>query len=156
MKNHTRRSDCPVNFALQTFGDTWSLLIVRDIVYFGKRTFGEFSDSDEGISTNILASRLVQLQESGILVKKSHDADKRKEVYSLTEKGLDLIPILLEMSAWSADHDAHTGAPQAFVAAVRANRDEMISLIRETVQRGGSIFVGPDSVVSQLAESKAA
>jgi len=153
MKKQVRRSDCPVNFALQTFGDTWSLLIIRDIVYFGKKTYREFSESEEGISTNILASRLAQLEADGILIKKTLDTDKRREVYSLTEKGLDLIPILLEMSAWSARHDPQTGAPQEWVAAVRANREEIIGLIRETVQSGGSIFVGPDSVVSKLART---
>ena len=100
-----RRSDCPINFALETFGDMWSLLIVRDIVYFGKKTYGEFLESDEGIATNILASRLAQLEQKGVLLKKPHDTDKRKEVYALTEKGLDLIPILLELANWSAQHD---------------------------------------------------
>ena len=102
MKKHQRRSDCPISFALETFGDTWSLLIVRDIVYFGKKTYGEFLESDEGIATNILASRLEQLEQSGILTKRPYASDKRKEVYSLTEKGLDLIPILVEMASWSA------------------------------------------------------
>src|SRR5690349_5703698 len=101
MKKHQeRRSDCPINFGLQIFGDTWSLLIIRDIVYFGKKTYGEFLESDEGIASNILASRLANLEQMGILRKKPHDADKRKEDYVLTEKGLDLIPILLEMSNW--------------------------------------------------------
>ncbi len=151
-KQQQRRSDCPISFALETFGDTWSLLIVRDIVYFGKNTYGEFLASDEGIATNILASRLVQLEQKGILVKKSCETDRRKEVYSLTEKGLDLIPILLDMAQWSAQHDPQTGAPQAWIALVNANKDRMIRLIRETVQSGGSIFSGPGSVVSKLAE----
>ena len=97
-KQHYRRSDCPISFALETFGDMWSLLIVRDIIYFGKKTYGEFLESDEGIATNIQASRLAQLVQTGILEKKPHATDKRKEVYALTEKGLDLIPILLELA----------------------------------------------------------
>ncbi len=149
-KQH-RRSDCPINFALETFGDMWSLLIVRDIVYFGKKTFGEFLESDEGIATNILASRLAQLEQKGVLLKKPHDTDKRKEVYVLTEKGLDLIPILLEMAGWGAQHDRQTSAPQAWIAMVNANKENIIRRIRETVQRGSSIFVGSDSVVSQFA-----
>jgi hypothetical protein len=72
---------------------------------FGKKTYGEFLESDEGIATNILASRLAQLVQTGILEKKPHATDKRKEVYALTEKGLDLIPILLELANWSAQHD---------------------------------------------------
>src|SRR5437762_7785261 len=100
-----RRSDCPINFALETFGDPWSLLIIRDMVYFGKKTYGEFLESDEGIATNILADRLAHLEATGILIKKRHTTDKRKEVYFLTEKGLDLIPILLDLATWGAKHD---------------------------------------------------
>ena len=151
-KKQQRRSDCPINFALETFGDTWSLLIIREIVYFGKKTYGEFLESEEGIATNILASRLAQLEQKGILVKKPYEMDKRKEVYSLTEKGLDLIPILLELASWGAQHDPQTGAPQEWIALVNANKKMMIRLIRETVQRGGSIFSGLDSAVKKLAQ----
>src|SRR2546421_11585921 len=100
---HQRRSDCPINFALETFGDPWSLLILRDIIYFGKKTYGEFLASEEGMATNILASRLVQLEQRGILMKKLSEKDKRKEEYVLTEKGLDLIPTLVEMANCSAE-----------------------------------------------------
>jgi DNA-binding HxlR family transcriptional regulator len=147
----SRRSDCPINFSLETFGDMWSLLIVRDIVYFGKKTYGEFLDSDEGIATNILASRLYRLEQNGILVRRPHETDRRKEVYTLAEKGLDLIPVLLELANWGAHHDPQTSAPRAWIDLVNADKPRMIALIRATVQRGGSIFVGPDSVVSQLA-----
>lgn len=150
-KQQARRSACPINFALETFGDLWSLLIIRDIVYFGKKTYCEFLDSAEGIATNILACRLAQLEEKGILSKKPHPTDKRREVYSLTEKGLDLIPILLEMASWGAQHDPQTGAPEAWISLINANKERMIRLIRETVQNGGAIFVGPNSVVSKLA-----
>ena len=153
-KKQRRRSDCPINFALETFGDTWSLLIIRDMVYFGKKTYGEFLASEEGIATNILASRLVHLEQKGTLVKKPHEADKRKEVYLLTDKGLDLIPILLEIAGWSAQHDPQTSAPQAWIAMVNADKEMMIRLIRETVRSGGSIFSGPDSVVSKLVGEK--
>jgi len=150
MKKQQRRSDCPINFSLETFGDLWSLLVIRDIVYFGKQSYGEFLESDEGIATNILATRLVQLEEKGILVKKQDPTDKRKDIYSLTNKGLDLIPILLELASWGARHDAQTGAPQAWIALVNANKEKISRLIRETVQSGGSIFVGPDSVAGKL------
>ena len=153
-KKQGRRSDCPINFALETFGDSWSLLIIRDIVYFGKKSYGEFLASDEGMATNILASRLVHLEQQGILVKKPDERDKRKELYFLTEKGLDLIPILLEMAGWGAQHDPQTGAPQAWIAMVKADKEKIIKLIRETVQRGSSIFSGPNSVVRQLAGEK--
>ncbi len=152
-KNQQRRSNCPISVALETFGDTWSLLIIRDIVYFGKRTYGEFLESPEGIATNILACRLVQLEEKGILTKCPDAEDKRKEVYSLTDKGLDLIPVLLDMATWSARYDPEIAVPQNWITAVNANRDEMIRLIRETVQHGGSIFAGPDCLMSKLART---
>jgi DNA-binding HxlR family transcriptional regulator len=146
---HHRRSDCPINFALETFGDPWSLLIIRDLVYFGKKTYSEFLASEEGIATNILASRLAQLEHQGILVKKPHDADERKEMYVLTQKGLSLIPVLVEMANWSAQYDPHTAAPAAWMALMNAEKEKMIRLIGETVQNGGSVFVGEKSVVSQ-------
>jgi DNA-binding HxlR family transcriptional regulator len=147
---HQKRSDCPINFALEMFGDPWSLLIIRDIVYFGKNTYGEFLASEEGMATNILANRLAQLEHQGLLVKKLSEKDKRKEEYVLTEKGLDLIPVLVEMANWSALHDSHTAAPAAWIAQMKAEREKMIRLIRETVQSGGSVFVGEKSLLSQF------
>jgi DNA-binding HxlR family transcriptional regulator len=145
-----RRSDCPINFALETFGDTWSLLIIRDIVYFGKQTYGEFLASEEGIATNILANRLARLEQQGILTKLPHPTDVRKERYVLTEKGLDLIPVLAEIANWSAEHDPETGAPPAWIALMKAEREKMLQLIRETVRNGGAVFAGPNSLISQL------
>jgi DNA-binding HxlR family transcriptional regulator len=147
---HQRRSDCPINFALEMFGDPWSLLIIRDIVYFGKNTYGQFLTSEEGIATNILASRLALLEQKGILAKHVSDTDKRKETYTLTEKGLDLIPILVEIANWSALHDPHTAAPPAWIALMQVEKEKMIQLIRQTVQSGGSVFVGENSLLSQF------
>jgi DNA-binding HxlR family transcriptional regulator len=146
-----RRSTCPINFAVESVGDSWSLLIIRDIVFFGKHTFGEFASSGEGISSNILASRLARLEREGILIRTPHQSDRRKELYSLTEKGLDLIPILMEMANWSAGHDPLTSAPLDFVARVNAEKEVIFRLIRDTVQAGGAIFAGPDSVAEKLA-----
>src|SRR5438874_13738817 len=147
---HQRRSDCPINFALETFGDQWSLLIIRDIVYFGKNTYGEFLASEEGMATNILASRLAHLEQQGILVKKLSEKDKRKEEYVLTEKGLYLIHVLVELANWSAQYDPHTAAPAAWIALMKAEREQMIRLIRETVQNGGSVVGGGRSVLAQF------
>ncbi len=149
-KKQERRSNCPVNFALETFGDTWSLLIVRDIVYFGKRTYCEFLQSKEGIATNILVSRLAHLEEKGILMRQPDETDRRKEIYSLTEKGLDLIPIMLDMICWSVQYDPQTEPSEAWINLLTTDREKLIGLIRETVRRGGSIMTGPDSVMSQL------
>lgn len=91
-------------------GDAWSLLIIRDSVYYGKKTYGEFLASGEGIARNILADRLVQLQQRGLLTKRSHPTDRRKDMYELTADGLDLIPILLDMAEWGATHADSTDA----------------------------------------------
>lgn len=150
MKQNALRSQCPINFSLEVLGDTWSLLILRDIIYFGKRTYNEFLASDEHIAPNILAVRLKRLQSSGLLAKKPHPHDRRKEVYELTEDGLDLIPVLLELAAWGARHVTQESLPHGWLNAVQSRREENMLLIRQTVSRGGSIFIGDNSVVKQL------
>lgn len=150
MKRLDNKSHCPINFALETFGDPWSLLIVRDIVFFGKKTYGEFLASEERIATNVLASRLADMERRGIVTKCLCDDDKRKDNYYLTEKGLDLIPTMVEMSLWSASYDPDTEALLDFVEYMRNNKEEVITLIRDGVRAGNSVFVGPNSVASQL------
>jgi len=101
------------------------------------------------MATNILANRLAHLEQQGVLVKKLSEKDKRKEEYVLTEKGLDLIPVLVEMANWCAQHDPHTAAPTAWIALMKAEREKMIQRIRETVQSGGAVFVGEKSLLGQ-------
>lgn len=139
MKRLDRKSDCAINFSLETFGDPWSLLIVRDIVYYGKKTYGEFLASDERIGTSVLANRLAALEKNGILVKRPSQTDRRKGEYSLTEKGLDLIPLLLDLTEWGAKHDPGTGASKNWVTEIRTNREAAIERIRSIVVRGGSV-----------------
>lgn len=98
------RSNCPINYSLEVIGDSWSLLIVRDIVFAGKKTFAEFLASDEHIARNILTSRLRKLQENGILTKSPHPTDKRSDIYNLSAKGEELIPTLSVLSKWGYDH----------------------------------------------------
>src|SRR5262245_1923447 len=100
------RSDCPLNFAIETIGDKWSLIILRDMIFWGKKTYREFLKSDEKIATNILAGRLEYLEKQGFITKSPHATDKRKEVYSLTRKGAELVPVLIELIVWSARNDA--------------------------------------------------
>jgi DNA-binding HxlR family transcriptional regulator len=144
------RSNCPINYSLEMLGDGWSLLIVRDIVYFGKKTYGEFLSSQEGIARNVLAERLSTLIEKDILTKKPHPQDGRKDIYGLSEKGLGLIPILLDLAEWGALHYPESGVPEDWLALVRSRREEIIMLTKDTVRAGGSLFVGPNSVVDQL------
>jgi DNA-binding HxlR family transcriptional regulator len=136
------RSHCSVNYGLEIFGDKWSLLIVRDIVFAGKKTYGEFLKSEEGIATNILASRLAFLEEQGILSKAPSSADRRKDLYTLTEKGLDLIPILLDIIIWSAKHDPKSNARRRkeFVARLNRSTQKVSEELKELVRSGGCIF----------------
>lgn len=136
------RSHCPVNYGLEIFGDKWSLLIVRDIVFAGKRTYGEFLRSEEGFATNILASRLAFLVEQGILAKTLSSSDRRKDLYSLTEKGLDLIPVLLSVVVWSAKHDpkSHARRRKDFVTRLNRSAQKTGEDVKELVRKGGFIF----------------
>ncbi|MFS0724936.1 winged helix-turn-helix transcriptional regulator [Paenibacillus sp. 1P07SE] len=146
----SRRSDCPISFSLDLLGDSWSLLIIRDIVFAGKHTFGEFIASDEGIARNILTNRLLRLEHIGVLSKQPHPLDKRKDLYQLTETGLDLIPILLELSAWGAAYEPETSSARMWLEGLPVGKEELIRLIQNTVRRGGSVFAGPDNVIDQL------
>jgi DNA-binding HxlR family transcriptional regulator len=139
------RSNCPINYAVEIIGDKWSLLIVRDIVYAGKRTHGEFMKSEEGIATNILADRLIRLECQEILEKQPDPADKRRDIYSLTEKGLGLIPFLLDLQLWSdAFGPSYISRSAPLAAALKANRDQVITQITDDVRRGGFIFAHPE------------
>jgi DNA-binding HxlR family transcriptional regulator len=97
------RSSCPINYGLEIFGDQWSLLILRDLIFNNKNTYGEFLESAEGISTNILAKRLVNLENAELIAKGRHPSNKKTFIYNLTEKGETLIPVLLELIIWGAN-----------------------------------------------------
>src|SRR5579863_2838876 len=100
-----RRSGCPVSVSLEVLGDRWSLLIVRDLMVRGLRTFQEFRQSGEGIATNILSDRLRKLEGAGIIHVEADEADARRLNYRLTEKGIDLAPVLLELLIWGGRHE---------------------------------------------------
>lgn len=106
-----RRSGCPINISLETIGDRWSLLIIRDMMMRGFCTYQEFLNSEEGIATNILADRLRKLEGSGIISTSRDPADRRKLIYKLTQKGMGLGPVLLEMALWSARYETTEASP---------------------------------------------
>jgi len=94
------RSGCPINLSLEVFGDKWSLLILRDMIFGGKRHFRELLRSEEGISSNILADRMKMLLEEGMLTKADDPSHKQKAIYSLTEMAIELVPIMAHLGAW--------------------------------------------------------
>jgi|SRR6185437_2226413 len=130
-KRNKRRSDCPVSFALDIFGDKWSLLIIRDLMFKDKKTYSEFLLSEEKIATNILADRLEMLECAGLIKSKVDPTKKSRYNYQLTDKGIDLVPVLLEIVVWSSTHDKKTAAPKEFVDRVISDRDNFIKEIKE-------------------------
>jgi DNA-binding HxlR family transcriptional regulator len=123
------RSGCPVNMCLEVFGDRWSLLIVRDLMVRGYRTFKEFQESGESIASNILADRLQKLEAAGILRSEPEATDRRKINYRLTEKGIDLAPILLDLLIWGARHQ-QADASCSLILKMEKNRDEILSEVQ--------------------------
>jgi DNA-binding HxlR family transcriptional regulator len=132
VKRTERRSDCPINFALQIFGDGWSLLVIRDLMFTERRTYSDFLNAEEGIATNILAVRLEHLQEAGLIRK---GGTGRRAEYALTEKGLDLLPAMLDLIAWSARYDSRTAAPPGLVARIQKDRRRVEAGMRTMLKR---------------------
>lgn len=124
-----RRSGCPISIALELLGDAWSLLIVRDLMFKGRRTFNEFLAGGEGIATNILTERLRRLEAAGIIEKRPDTDDRRRALYRLTPKGVGLAPVLVELVVWSATHE-DTDAPAAVVRQMRRDRERFIEDVR--------------------------
>ncbi|MDQ3002764.1 MAG: helix-turn-helix transcriptional regulator [Fibrobacterota bacterium] len=136
------RSHCPINFGLEAFGDKWSLLILRDIVFRGKKTYGEFLKSKEGFATNILASRLEMLEQEGILRRRADPEDGRKDIHILTEKGLDLIPVIFELILWSAKYDPDSEAKRItrLVMQIQSNNRGISRKLIAKVRLGGALL----------------
>jgi DNA-binding HxlR family transcriptional regulator len=124
-----QRSGCPVSISLDIFGDRWSLLIIRDLMVRGYRTFKEFRESGEGIATNILANRLQRLERAGIIITEADELDRRRVNYRLTEKGIDLAPVLLELLVWGSRHE-DAGLPCSFIEEMAQDRDEILAEVR--------------------------
>ena len=134
-KNLGHRSGCPVSVSLEVFGDRWSLLIVRDMMVRGYRTFKQFQESGEGIATNILADRLQRLEKAGIVSSTPDENDGRKLNYRLTEKGIDLAPVMLELLIWGARHE-NTGAPPEVIDHLAKNREEVLAETKRRWAKG--------------------
>ncbi len=118
-----------MSISLEMFGDRWSLLIIRDLMVRGFRKFKEFQESGEGIATNILTDRLQKLEAAGIIADEAEVTDGRRINYRLTEKGIDLAPVLLELLIWGARHE-NTGASCALIGTMEENREEILAEVR--------------------------
>jgi DNA-binding HxlR family transcriptional regulator len=142
------RSGCPVSISLEMLGDRWSLLIVRDMMVRGFRTFGEFQQSSERIATNILTDRLRKLEKAGIITAERDETDRRKLNYRLTEKGIDLAPVLLDLLIWGARHE-ETGLPCAQIEDMAKNREAVLTETRRRWRERDSTPLLPDFIKSR-------
>ena len=124
-----RRSECPLNASVEMLGDRWSLLIIRDMMLRGVHSYKQFMECYEGIATNILAERLRKLVANGIISAQPEPSDGRKLTYRLTEKGINLAPVLTEMVLWAAAHE-NTGN-QALVRQMKADKKKFLATIRQ-------------------------
>lgn len=132
IKCKNMRSDCPVSYALDFFGDKWTFLIIRDLVD-GKKFYKDFLSSKEGIATNILSDRLKKLEANGIVEWKVYEKLKTKKEYSLTEKGKDLLPILLEIIVWSDKHQTGLDVRPDLIGNFERDREGLIAEIRSAL-----------------------
>lgn len=129
------RSQCPISTALDIFGDKWTLLVMRDLLFKEKRTYGEFLDSEEKIATNILANRLALLEMTGIISREKHPDSKAKVLYRLTTKGIGLIPVLVEIITWSEKyHEVHPHA-RKFVKQLKKDKEGVVRGIFESFRK---------------------
>ena len=125
-----RRSTCPISYALDFVGDRWTLIVLRDLIFAGKRHFREFQDSDEGIASNILSSRLRLLEAAGMVTRRPDPERASQVIYAPTAKALDLLPIMLELIRWGTRHDPKSAAPRDIVKRIGEDRDGLIADIR--------------------------
>lgn len=133
---------CPVRYAAGIFGDKWSFVLLRDVLLHGKRYYGEFLSSEEGISTNILATRLTQLEATGMLTR-HQDTEKRSRVFYLpTRKARDLLPAFLGLMVWSTKHDPENEAPSSFAPFYEKDPQAAVVWYEQEIDRVNSRFSG--------------
>ncbi len=138
MKKSELRSDCPINYALEFLGDKWSLLIIRDFVFEGKKFYKELLKSKEGIATNVLSDRLKRLEKLEIVKSEVDEKQRTQKIYQLTKKGKDLIPVLVEIIRWSGKHKKGLNVSSEFLEKLDNNKEQMILMIDKHV--GSKVF----------------
>jgi len=129
------KSHCPINYALEHIGDKWSLLILRDLMFKEKRHYNEFFDAEENVSTSVLGTRLRSLEVGGIISKGADEVKKSRIKYSLTHKGIAMLPFMVDMIVWSGLYDDDTEADRAFLTQATEHRDDLIASITKKLSQ---------------------
>jgi len=135
MNKSIKRSDCPISCSLDVWGDKWSLLIIRDLMNNKECTYGDFLKSPEGISTNILASRLQALEENEIIKKLAHPDSRAKVLYRLTNKGIDLLPIMVEINLWAEKYFPIPDDRKAILKEVKKDKPGFIKSMSKELKK---------------------
>jgi DNA-binding HxlR family transcriptional regulator len=125
-KKNKKRSDCPISCSLDIWGDKWSLLIIRNLMFHNINTYGEFLKAPEKIATNILADRLVSLEKSGLISKREHPESRAKIFYHLTPMGIDLLPVMMEISIWAEKYFEISAMSREMISQVKKNKKNLI------------------------------
>lgn len=133
-EEHCRRSACAISMALENIGDKWSLLILRDLMFTDKRSYGELQASDEKIATNVLAARLLSLEASGLIRKAADPVNGRRSLYFLTEKGIDLLPVIIELRQWSEKHNDDAAGCAHALKVTDKNRKEVLTAYKKKLK----------------------
>lgn len=134
-KEALRRSECPISFGLDLFGDKWTLLILRDMLLFGKSRFSDFA-TPEGISTNILSERLSRLEQARVVTKQQDTTLKNQNIYHLTEKGKQLTPALVDLMLWGIQYDERTLVSKSFIARLATDYEQISQDIKLSIEAG--------------------
>jgi DNA-binding HxlR family transcriptional regulator len=137
MKKAKKRSDCPVSTSLDIWGDKWSLLIIRDLMFAKECTYGDFLKAPEGIATNILASRLEVLEENRMIEKLDHPESRAKVLYRLTRKGIDLLPIMIEINLWAEKYFPIPAERKEMLKEVKKDKAAFIKSKTRELERQG-------------------
>jgi len=131
-----KRSDCPISNSLDVWGDKWSLLIIRDLLFKKECTYGDFLKSEEKIATNILASKLLALEENGVILKMEHPESKAKVLYKLTQKGIDLLPLMIEINIWANQYYELPEDRKAMIKEVKKDKEKFIKNWIKELKKG--------------------
>lgn len=152
MKRADNKSDCPINLAVEAVGDSWSLLVIRDIAANGKKTFGEFLGSQERIGPSVLSDRIGHLERRGLIAKVVDAQDRRRIIYSLGPAGIQLIPLLYELARWgvATTPGAADDPENPWAAVMKCDRDAVVAAWLQAVRAGHSFFIGPHSAAAKL------
>ena len=133
MENIERRSTCPINYSVEIFGDKWMLLLLRDLMFNGKNSFLEFRASEEKISSAVLTEKLNILLNAGIVVKVTSPRNASKFLYLLTEKGIELVPVMVEFLNWGARYNPE-GGPKTWLDRIKQNKKKAIAELQHKLR----------------------